>query len=174
MGMTDNEILKTFSRNPNQGMRELIETFTPYLYGIIRPMLHSHQDTDEVLQRTFINAWKGLAHFRGDAALKTWLHRIAIRTVWSFIKAEKNRTMNANDLLLVSAGEDAPLENPQLLLLRALSELPPKQRLIFVLRYFENMPLDRIANLIQRSQGNIKAQYHHARSKLEKYFSLLH
>lgn len=172
--MNDAEILQAFKQNPDQGMRALISVFTPYLYGLIRPMLQSHSDTDEVLQRVYIHAWKGLMRFRGDSALKTWLHRIALRTTWHFINQEKVHAMGAPEREPEPSNEDLPPSNPQLLLLNALSELPPKQRLIFVLRYFENLPFAELSALTQTTEGNVKAQYHHARTKLERYFLLQH
>jgi RNA polymerase sigma factor (sigma-70 family) len=172
--MTDAEILHAFSKNQNQGMRALISAFTPYLYGLVRPMMFSHDETDEVLQRVFIFAWKGLPNFRGDSTLKTWLHRIALRTAWKYIDKEHGRAINTAEFRPEPSSEDAPSANPQLILLKALSGLPPKQRLIFVLRYFENLPFAELSALTQTTEGNVKAQYHHARTKLEQYFSLQH
>lgn len=172
--MSDAEILQAFEQNPDQGMRALVSVFTPYLYGLIRPMLNSHDDADEVLQCIYIHAWKGLSQFRAEAALKTWLHRIALRTTWDFLKKQRAQTKLATQKHPEPSNEDWPTSNPQLLLLKALSELPSKQRLIFVLRYFENLPFAQLAALTQTTEGNVKAQYHHARTKLERYFSLQH
>jgi RNA polymerase sigma-70 factor, ECF subfamily len=172
--MSDTEIIQAFEQDPNRGMRALISVFTPYLYGLVRPMLDSHEDSDEVLQLVFIHAWKGLHRFRADSALKTWLHRIAVRTAWDFIKKQKAHTKRAIERQAEASTHDALASNPQLLLLHALSELPPKQRLIFVLRYFENMPFAELSTLTQTTEGNVKAQYHHAKTKLEQYFLLQH
>lgn len=170
--MTDSEIIAAFARDQNQGMRALIQTHTPKLVSIIRPVVGSQSATDEVLQQVYIFAWKGLSKFRKESSLGTWLYRIALRTAWKFIQHERRQNQDKNKDLKVQSQELDSTGNPQLLLLQALAELPPKQRLVFVLRYFESMSFQHISSFIQCSEGNAKAQYHHARKKIEHFFSL--
>jgi RNA polymerase sigma-70 factor (ECF subfamily) len=170
--MTDSEIIAAFALDENQGVRALIQTHAPKLFALICPIVGSQEATDEVLQRVFIFAWKGISKFRQESSLSTWLHRIALRTAWKYIQQEGRITRDEKMELSQGSQELDSTRNPQLLLLQSLAELPPKQRLVFVLRYFESMPFNQIASFIQCSEGNAKAQYHHARKKIEHFFSL--
>ncbi len=164
-------------KNPvtaEKGFRWLIETYRQRLYQLIRRMVISHDDTDEILQLTFIKVWKGLPRFRGDSGLYTWIYRIAIHEILNFLHHKKKRnwlkedvvtSLNTDNVWVGFTGDEL-----QQKLLKAMLCLPEKQRAVFNLRYFEEMPYEQIAKITGTSVGALKASYHHAVKKIEEYF----
>ena len=154
----------------NEGMRLLMRNYGPRLYGLLRPMCSSHEDTDEVLQRTLIKAWKGAASFRGESQWYTWLHRIALREAWTFLKQQKKGV--SMDILQVPQEQSASandLNDVQQIFLKALAQLPPRQRLVFLLRYYEELSYETLAVITGTSEGSLKASYHHAKNKIQDF-----
>ncbi len=137
-------------------------------------MVLNHNDSDDVLQNTFIKVWKGLPGFRGESQLFTWLYRIASNEALSFLK--KNRpyhSLSLNDAEQELAGhtDDDPLYTGDEIskkLQQAILSLPPKQRLIFNMKYFEEMKYKDISAVLGTSIGALKASYHLAVKKIEK------
>lgn len=153
----------------------LVQRHGERLYWHIRKMVLTHADADDVLQNTFIKAWEGMANFRGDAQIFTWLYRIATNESITFLNQTKR-------LLRLSAGDAEQLLNNlcsndshlnasevQAKLQAAILTLPPKQRLVFNMRYFEEMPYEQMSEVLETSVGALKASYHHAVQKIEKF-----
>ena len=152
---------------------ELVQRYGERLYRHIRKMVLTHPDADDVLQNTFIKAWEGIANFRGDAQLHTWLYRIATNEALTFLHHTKR-------LLRLSAGDAAQLlanlrstdshlsaGDVQAKLQAAILTLPPKQRLVFNMRYFDEMPYEQMSEILGTSVGALKASYHHAVRRVE-------
>lgn len=162
---------QTFER----GFSVLVQTYQERLYWHIRSVVGDHHATDEVLQNTFIKVYKGVANFRGDAALYTWMHRIATNESLSFLKKRQRQAMVAL--------EDAPAiqwegstntahfggDEIAQLLENALGTLPEKQRQVFHWRYYDAMSYKEMASRSKTSVGALKASYHHAVKKVEAY-----
>lgn len=138
-------------------------------------MLISHDDTDDALQNTMINAYQGLENFREDASLYTWLYRIATNEALSAIKRKKRRLfLNLDDVssqLEKSLEEDAYISGDeiQIKLQKAILTLPAKQKLVFNMKYFDEMKYEEISEILNTSVGALKASYHHAVRKIEKF-----
>ncbi|NNC94406.1 MAG: RNA polymerase sigma factor [Chitinophagales bacterium] len=179
--MSDKEILALFM-NPatrEKGFRGLMDTYQVRLYSVIRKMVKKHDDTNDILQNTFIKAWKGLSRFRSDSGLFTWLYRIAYNETVNFVNANKKHNavipaavVELGAKQIVSHRADVTEmdgEQIQLKLKKAIDELPPKQRMVFVMRYYDELTYDEISNITGTSVGGLKASYHHAVKKIEEF-----
>ena len=155
----------------------VIGLYTEPLYWHIRRMVESHDDANDILQETFIKAWGAIANFRGDAKLSTWLYKIATNESITFLDKERRRnnlTVDDQDQFLLNSIEaDTNIDGDRLALelRKAIALLPDKQRLVFNMRYYEEMKYEQIAEILGTSVGALKASYHLAVKKIEQYFS---
>ncbi len=161
-----------------QAFEELVRAYQQPLYRHLRHMLSSHADADDALQNTFLKAWKNLEQFRGDSSIYTWLYRIASNEALGMLRQSGRRIQ----LQVESEEESLPASAPGLEadadfilghLQAALQTLPPRQRQVFDLRYFEEMPYQEIARITGKSKGALKASYHHAVKKIEHFLEQL-
>lgn len=171
---TDQEILLLF-RDPlkrEEGFNKLVLLYQQRLYWHIRRMLTDHDDTDDVLQEVFIKVWNNLDRFRADSQLYTWLYRIATNECISFLKRKKMRATDSLETLSTHpVGESSPDGNKiQIKLQQALMSLPAKQRAVFNMKYFDDLTYEAISVITGTSVGALKASYHLAVKKIEKYF----
>ncbi|MDG1573468.1 RNA polymerase sigma factor [Robiginitalea sp. M366] len=165
-------------RDPAQrdlAFRRLVETYQERLYWHIRRIVLSHDDTDDVLQNTFIKVFKHIGQFKGDSQLYSWLYRIATNEALSFLR-KRSRMQGFDEAemqeYMVSRLEADPYfdgDAAQRQLQQALARLPEKQRLVFNMKYFEEMKYDDISEVLDTSVGALKASYHHAVKKIEQY-----
>ena len=168
--MTDKEILELYREGGREeAFRLLVQTYKERLYWHIRRMVLDHDDADDCLQNVFIKVWQSLDRFRGDAQLYTWLYRIATNETLTFLTKQQTR----GDQTVLAAAErlssDSWFDGDQLqaALHKAIAKLPPKQKAVFNLRYFEEMPYEKMAEVLETSQGSLKASYHHAYEKVK-------
>lgn len=153
----------------------VVEQYSERLYWQIRKMVYNHDDANDILQNVFLKAWSNLKDFRGDAKLTTWLYRIAINEALTFIKKEKIRNsipLDGDDVFLLNQLESDPFfdgDQAEILFQKALLSLPEKQRLVFQMKYFEEMKYEEISDITGTSVGGLKASYHHAVKKIEKF-----
>ncbi|HAP69150.1 MAG TPA: RNA polymerase subunit sigma [Flavobacteriales bacterium] len=173
----DKDLLKRFrdSSSRNMAFNELVNRYQERLYWHIRRIVIDHDDADDVLQNTFIKAFKNLDKFREDSQLFTWLYRIATNESLTFLKKKKKNVFVSMDEVshqLSSTLESAPElsgDAIQLKLQWAILTLPTKQRLVFNMKYFDEMKYEEIAQVTGTSVGALKASYHHAVKKIEAY-----
>ena len=138
-------------------------------------MVFSHEDANDILQDVFIKAWLNIEKFRGDAKLSTWLYKIAINESITFInrsKAKLNLSIDDSDSFLVNQLEGDEYfdgDEAQMLLQKAVVSLPEKQRLVFQMKYFDELKYDEISEILGTSVGALKASYHHAVKKVESF-----
>jgi RNA polymerase sigma factor (sigma-70 family) len=180
MQYTDDELLKMFFEgdNPNYAFNLIVRKHQETVYRLVRRMVISHDDANDIVQDVFIKAWQGLPSFRKDAALFTWLYRIATNESLSFLKKKKNRFMLP--LIDVSKQLEETLEadvyyrgsDIEKKIQKAILKLPDKQRAVFNLRYHDEMKYDDMAEIMGTSAGALKASYHHAVKKIEKYIDI--
>lgn len=154
----------------------IMSTYKERLYWLIRRMVIQHSDSDDVLQNTLIKIWQNLEKFRGDADLYTWLYRIAVNESLAFLNKKKKQNLSLNDFgehLSEQLESDELFDGDELQkqLQKAILRLPDQQRLVFNMRYFEEMKYQDMAKVLDRSEGALKANYHHAVKKIEDYFS---
>ena len=165
-------------RNPNtqkEGFAYIVEEYSERLYWQIRKMVYSHDDANDILQDVFIKAWLNIEKFRGDAKLSTWLYKIAINESITFInrsKAKLNLSIDDDDSFLINKLEGDEYfdgDSAQLLLQKAVASLPEKKRLVFQMKYFNEIKYDDMSDILGTSVGALKASYHHAVKKVEKF-----
>ena len=162
-------------KNIDAAFKQLVEKYQQRLYMHIRKMLVIHQDTDDVLQDTFIKVYRNINSFKEDSSLFTWLYRIATNETLNFLKKKKRKyvftVLNYEDHLLQSIQNDTYFDGDeiQLKLQKAILKLPEKQRIVFNMRYFDEVKYDEMSEILNTSSGALKASYHHAVKKIEKF-----
>ena len=149
----------------------LVKDYSPMLYAQIRGIVLNHDDADDVLQETFIKVWKALPTFRGEAAVSTWLYRIANNEALQHLRKQKWRKMLLMNVAHadVSVKASPSAEFISCHLEKALKQLTAHQRNIFALRYFNETPYSEIAELLHLAEGTVKATYHQSMKKIEAY-----
>lgn len=183
--LTDEEKLVAELHDPklaHQAFDKLMRIYGEQIYWQIRKMVVSHDDANDLLQNTFLKAWNNLANFRGDAKLSTWLYKIAVNESINFLnKARKNQANKADSddetvtFLIDNLEADEYFDGDELKLelQKAIAALPEKQRLVFNMRYFDDMKYEEISEILGTTVGALKANYHHAVKKIEEYISNL-
>ena len=178
LAATDTELLHRF-KDPvtkEKAFTDIIKKYQEKIYWHIRRLVVSHNDADDVLQNVFIRMWKGLEFFREDSQLYTWLYRIANNECLSFLeKQKKNKAVSLDAMkdeglsFKVKSEEQFDESKLEWKLQLALQSLPEKQRLVFSLRYFDEMPYEEMSRILETSEGALKASYHHAVKKVESF-----
>lgn len=177
--MEDAHILKLFAdeNTREQAFSLLLEKYQQKIYWHIRRLVIDHDDADDLVQDVFIKVWKNLAGFREDAQLYTWIYRIATNECLTFLQRKKQRQNVSLDdessAYLADTLEDTTYfsgSDTQLKLQQALLTLPEKQRLVFNMKYFDDLKYDEISEIVGTSVGALKASYHLAVKKIEHFF----
>lgn len=176
---SDKEILEMYKNESsrNTALHHLIEKYQQKLYWQIRKIVINHDDADDVLQNTFIKIWKGLENFKEESQLFTWLYRIATNEALTFLKQlQKRNTTSIHPIeyqLSKSLESDHYFKGDeiQLKLQQAILTLPEKQRVVFNMRYYDEMPYEQMSEILETSVGALKASYHHAAKKIEEYLT---
>ena len=173
----DSELLSQF-RDPatkEKAYTAIIRKYQERLYWHIRRMVVEHEDANDVLQNVFIRVWNGLENFREDAQLYTWLYRIATNECLTFLEQQKKRaSVSLGDVETglenkLKADKDFDANKLEWKLQLAIQQLPEKQRVVFTLRYYDEMPYEEMSKVLDTSEGALKASYHHAVKKIEDY-----
>lgn len=152
----------------------IVDQYSQSLYWKIRSIVLTHEDADDVLQNTFLKAWKSLPTFQGKAKLSTWLYRIAINESLDFLRRQKAATLSSADAGLsvanrLMADDYFDGDKSQALLQEAIATLPDVQRMVFTLRYYDEMKYSDISEILGTSEGSLKASYHIAVQKITDY-----
>ncbi len=173
----DQELLLSFKdpATKEQAFTAIIKKYQEKLYWHVRRMVVNHDDANDVLQNMFIKVWKGLENFREDSQLYTWLYRIATNECLTFMAQQKKRSSvslsdfenGLSNKLKSDTNFDANKLEWKLQL--GIQQLPEKQRLVFNLRYYDEMPYEQMSKVLDTSEGALKASYHHAAKKIEEF-----
>ena len=152
----------------------IVNQYSQSLYWKIRSIVLTHEDADDVLQNTFLKAWKSLPTFQGKAKLSTWLYRIAINESLDFLRHQKTAMLsNADADLSVAnrllADDYFDGDKSQALLQEAIATLPDVQRMVFTLRYYDEMKYSEMSEILGTSEGSLKTSYHIAVQKITDY-----
>lgn len=154
----------------------IVKKYQSRLYWHVRRLVVNHDDANDVLQNAFIKVWRYLDGFREEANLYTWLYRIATNETLTFLAKEKKRySVSISDddneylsnQLKAEQGFDA--NKLEWRLQQAIQSLPEKQRIVFTLRYYDEMPYAEMSEVLETSEGALKASYHHAVKKVEQF-----
>lgn len=175
MQVSDHDILQAFNKpdTKNKAFEWLLNKYTQRVYWHVRRIVINHDDADDVVQNVFIKIWQKLDGFKAESALFTWIYRIATNESLQFLQKKKQTLwVNLDDVY-------SNLENElksdtwfngnktQIMLQEAILKLPEKQRLVFNMRYFDELSYNEMSEILQTSQGALKASYHHAVKKIE-------
>ena len=178
----DRSLLARFREDATRerAFTDILKKYSERLYWHIRRLVISHDDAHDVLQNVSIKVWRALADFREDAALYTWLYRIATNESLSFLESRKRRAAQSltdhegtlgNKLIAEQGFDPRKLEWR---LQQAIQSLPEKQRVVFNLRYYDEMPYEQMSEITGTSIGALKASYHHAVKKVQAFFKEEH
>ncbi len=181
MIFSDKEIVSMLrAEKKEQAFNALVQEYKERLYWHIRRFTCSHEDAGDLLQETFIKIWGALDSFKGASSLFTWVYKIATNEALNFLRKKKVRSilqMESLENVLWKKIDEDPYFNGnevQRQLHKAIQKLPEKQRLVFNLRYFDELSYNEISEILNTSPGSLKASYHHAyvkiKDELEKYF----
>lgn len=172
--LSDEELLSRIdTRNAHdRAFHTLVDRYKEKLYRLLIRMLQVHEDADDALQTTFIRLWEKHAQFKAESSLYTWLYRVASNEALMLLRKRKKLPMDDIDELPADVQGPEPQLNGEKatrLLLASLDILPPRQRAVFCLRYFEEIPYQEIAAMLEVSEGALKASYHHAVKKITAF-----
>jgi RNA polymerase sigma factor (sigma-70 family) len=175
--LDDKELLMQFreAASRERSFTLILKKYQEKLYWHIRRMVVSHEDANDVLQNMFIKVWKALDNFREDSQLYTWLYRIATNECLTFLEKEKKRSsVSLSDVETglsnkLQADKHFDANKLEWKLQVAIQQLPEKQRVVFNLRYYDEMPYEKMSRVLETSEGALKASYHHAVKKIEDF-----
>lgn len=165
-------------QNPDtqkEAFSKIVKQYQEQLYWQIRRMVLSHDDANDLLQNTFIKAWINIGYFRGEAKLSTWLYRIALNECLTFLAKQQSRNVLLADDMGTTITDKLEGDTyfdgdeAQRLLQKALQTLPEKQRMVFNLKYYQEMKYEEMSEIFGTSVGALKASYHHAVKKIENF-----
>ena len=174
---TDELILELFSNENtrNRAFEMLVKKYQREVYQSVRRMVGLHDDANDVSQNVFIKIWRHLDNFRGESSLKTWILRICTNESLTFIEKRK-KLLNLTDdshteWMLQTIPDDKYISSDQIvqLIQQAILHLPEKQRVVFSLRYYDEMPYEEMSKVLNTSEGALKASYHFAVKKVEDF-----
>lgn len=181
MTKTDEQLLikqLTDPKTQRRAFERVVREYSEQLYWQVRRVVLTHDNANDVMQNVFLKAWTHLDDFHGDAKLSTWLYRIAVNESIDFMRRQKNLTAQSSDdvdsgianMLLADNYFDG--DETEALLQEAIAQLPDVQRTVFNLRYFDEMKYSEISQILNTSEGSLKASYHIAVKKISEYFRL--
>jgi RNA polymerase sigma factor (sigma-70 family) len=172
----NDEQIMAMLQNPTsfeRGFALLMDKYQTQVYWVARRMANNHDDASDITQNTFIKVFRALDTFKGNSKLYTWLYRIAVNETITFLQ-QKNRK-NTTDIDSASIAQNMVADNffdsdkTQYLLKMAIAQLPEKQRIVFNLRYYDEMPYEEMSAVLETSVGALKASFHHAVKKVENF-----
>lgn len=173
---TEDELVEKL-RDPvrqREAFTEVVRLYSQKLYWYIRKMVIDHDDANDLLQNTFLKAWTNIDMFRGDAKLSTWLYKIAVNESITFLNQKKNKntvSMDDTDVYLLDQLDSDPYfdgDEAVKKLQKAILSLPRKQRVVFNMKYFDEVKYEEMSEILGTSVGALKASYHHAVQKVEE------
>ncbi len=177
MFLDDKDLLYQFKQpaEKERAFTGIIKKYQEKLYWHIRRIVVDHDDTNDILQNMFIKVWNSLENFREDSQLYTWLYRIATNECFTFLEQLKRRSaISLNDvedglINKIKADQNFDANKLEWKLQLAIQHLPEKQRIVFSLRYYDEMPYEEMSRVLETSEGALKSSYHHAAKKIENY-----
>ncbi len=176
---SDEFILEQFAseKTKEQAFGLLMRKYNTDIYNSVRRIVYSHDDADDIVQNVLIKVWKYLGSFRGDSSLKTWITRICVNESLTFID-KKKKLLQLDDetyveRVLTSIPDDTHFSSDQILQIiqKGIQLLPEKQRVVFTLRYYDEMPYEEMSKVLNTSVGALKTSYHFAVKKIEEFLA---
>jgi len=179
--LDDKQLLELYrSGQVDRMFNEMVRRFHSRIYWAARRMVKSHEDADDIAQEVFVRAYSALPNFRGDSGIYTWLYRIAINLSINHLRKQKVRKLMDISDYIPFLGKDAEQDKGMIhdenvsLIEKAIETLPEKQRAVFIMRYYDEMPYEQISAILGTSVGGLKANFHHAVKKVSAYVKSHH
>lgn len=173
---TDLELVDDFREGHVESFNELVRRYQKRVYWIARRIVSTHEDADDVVQDVFIRMHRGLKNFRSESGFYTWIYRIAVNVSLNAVRAKRMKDFLHLDQIDEPTQDEHEQPDAHVIrkeynaaLERAIAQLPPRQKLVFTLRYIDDMPYDEMAKILKRSVGGLKANYFHALKKIQEY-----
>lgn len=178
MTVQDEQTMADLLKDPKtrrKAFEQMVRQYSEQLYWQVRRIVLSHEDANDVLQNVFLKAWSKMDGFHQDSKISTWLYRIALNESIDFMRKKKNQTVSTDDTdgavgKTLLADEYFNGSQAEALLQEAIAQLPEVQRTVFNLRYFDEMKYSEISEIMQTSEGALKASYHIAVKKIAEFF----
>jgi len=179
--MTDEELIEKFRdlTTRNYAFNLIVRQYQQKIYYHVRRMVIDHDDADDIVQEAFVKAWRALDKFQGNSSLYTWLYRIATNECLAFLAKKRKRfflpmvDVEGELTVKLETSDMISGDEIQMHLQKAILTLPQKQRLVFNMKYFDDMKYEEISEIVGTSVGALKASYHHAVKKIEQYINAL-
>jgi RNA polymerase sigma factor (sigma-70 family) len=178
---SDLELVRLFQNGDESAFNQLVLRYQERIYWVARRFVSDHEAADDIAQDVFVKAYESLRSFRAESSLYTWLYRIAVNIALNALRRQKVKEFFRIDELFEAedTGTEAPdeaveREEDRALIEQAIARLPNKQRSVFVLRFYEEMPYEEIAKILKTSVGGLKANYFHAVRKIQEYVRRAH
>lgn len=179
--LDDKQLLELYrSGEVDRMFNEMVRRFHSRIYWAARRMVKNHEDADDIAQEVFVRAYAALPSFRGESGIYTWLYRIAINLSINHLRKQKVRKLMDISDYIPFLGKDADQDKGMIhdenvsLIERAIETLPEKQRAVFIMRYYDEMPYEQISAILGTSVGGLKANFHHAVKKVASYVKSHH
>jgi RNA polymerase sigma factor (sigma-70 family) len=178
MAIIDDSVILSLFRDEktrNTALGHLISKYQQRLYWHIRKIVIGHDDSDDVLQNTFIKVWKGLESFKEESQLYTWMYRIATNEALTHLRQKQKMAISSIHPIEYQLSKSLESDNYftgdeiQLKLQQAILTLPEKQRIVFNMRYYDETPYEQMSEILETSVGALKASYHIAAKKIEEF-----
>jgi len=178
---SDQELVEDFQRGNESSFNELVLRYQERIYWVARRFVQDHDNADDVVQDVFCRAYEGLGKFRGESGIYTWLYRITVNLALNAVRRQRVREFFRIDEILDIKDEhgeqpDEHLEKKEQkqLIEQAVAQLPEKQKAVFILRYYDEMPYEEISKIMKTTVGGLKANYFHAVKKVGAYINRAH
>lgn len=177
MKVNEDRIREACASNPDKGFRMLVEAYQQQMYWHIRRMVVGHEDAEDVLQETFIRIFRYIGDFRSESSLSTWIYRITTNECIRFLNKKKEEAVSTEEVQeelmgKLMASEYVDYENEMAVKFQqAILRLPEKQRLVFNLRYYDELSYEEISQVTGSKVETLKANYHFAKEKIKEYMT---
>jgi RNA polymerase sigma-70 factor, ECF subfamily len=178
---SDSELIELFQNGDDTAFNHLVARYQEKVYWVARRFVNDHDSADDVTQEVFCKVYDSLREFRGESSVFTWLYRITVNISLNSVRRQKVREFFRIDEMFDAKDEDAVLpdealerEEQKTLIEEAIATLPEKQKSVFVLRYYEELPYEEISKVLKTSVGGLKANYFHAVKKIQEYVKRAH
>lgn len=178
---SDQELVEDFQKGNESSFNELVLRYQERMYWVARRFVQDHDSADDVVQDVFCRAYEGLGKFRGESGIFTWLYRITVNLALNAVRRQRVREFFRIDEILDIKDEhgeqpDEYLEKKEQkqLIEQAVAQLPEKQKAVFILRYYDELPYEEISKIMKTTVGGLKANYFHAVKKVGAYINRAH
>ncbi len=173
---TDLELIEDFRRGDVAGFNELVRRYQEKVYWVARRVIGTHEDADDIVQDVFVRVYDALKSFRAESGFYTWVYRITVNISLNALRKKRVKDfLRYDEMEEELESEDMQSDNDilkkeyQSILAKAIERLPAKQKMVFMLRYYDEMPYEEMAKVLKKSEGGLKANYFHALKKVQEY-----